>query len=220
MSETTWADIAPHLRAPFRDDEIEHKPAKGGSGKTLPYVKAPAIMDRLDAVVGPGNWSVDAGVADAETGTVRVTLTIFGVSMTDFGDSNNPKSSVGGQAFKESASDGLKRAARLFGIGRYLWQGGKAQPSPQRPSAQAAQQQQQPTPLRPEQPAQQATTVGALNPASEAQIKMIWATARGKWRMDDADLEGKIRSKYGVRVLGLSKRQASEVIEQLQGAGL
>lgn len=119
------AAVAAALTAPFPESDIETKPGKGGT--KLRYVKAPAIIRRLNAVAGPGNWSVDVAVADAETGAVRTALTVLGVTMADFGDSNNPKSGdkgVGAQVFKEAASDGLKRAARLFGIGLELWESG------------------------------------------------------------------------------------------------
>lgn len=125
------AQVAAQLTAPFPESDIETKPGKGGA--KLRYVKAPAIIRRLNSVVGAGNWSVDVAVADADSGAVRTTLTILGVAMADFGDSNNPKGGergVGAQVFKEAASDGLKRAARLFGIGLELWEGGATTTTP------------------------------------------------------------------------------------------
>lgn len=152
------AAVAAALTAPFPESDIETKPGKGGT--KLRYVKAPAIIRRLNAVAGPGNWSVDVAVADAETGAVRTALTVLGVTMADFGDSNNPKSGdkgVGAQVFKEAASDGLKRAARLFGIGLELWESGAGlapTPAQNRTAAAASPARPSPPPARTAPPAQ------------------------------------------------------------------
>lgn len=47
-------DIFAKLREPFAEHEIKWR--KGAGGMQLAYVDARAIMDRLDAVVGPANW--------------------------------------------------------------------------------------------------------------------------------------------------------------------
>lgn len=112
----TLASIFLDLCARFPMETIK---VRKGSGGEQPYLKAPAIINRLNQVVGPGNWNVDTVPVDVETGAVKVTLTILGTSMSDYGDPNNVGRTA--QAFKEASSDGLKRAARLFGIGLYLW---------------------------------------------------------------------------------------------------
>lgn len=123
MSETpTLADLHERLTARFRPDELEEKPGRG-TGK-LTYMTAEAVIRRLNEVARPGNWSTAIRGYDPATGAVHYALTILGVTMEDFGDPNNPMhgdKGVGGQAYKESCTDGLKRCARLFGIGLYLW---------------------------------------------------------------------------------------------------
>ena len=64
MSEQTTEftrEIVESLGAPFPEDEIEFLPraTSGGKALGLPYIDARSVMRRLDAAVGPGNWSFD-----------------------------------------------------------------------------------------------------------------------------------------------------------------
>ncbi len=54
-------------------------------------------------------------------------------------------------------------------------------------------------------------------PATEPQIKAIYAIARGAQAMDDAEVEARCKELYGVTPSGLSRRQASEFIDALKG---
>ena len=53
-------------------------------------------------------------------------------------------------------------------------------------------------------------------PATEPQIKAIYAIARGAQSMDDAEVEARCKELYGVPPSGLSRRQASEFIDALK----
>ena len=53
-------------------------------------------------------------------------------------------------------------------------------------------------------------------PATEPQIKAIYAIARGAQSMDDAEVEARCKELYGVTPSGLSRRQASEFIDALK----
>jgi hypothetical protein len=53
-------------------------------------------------------------------------------------------------------------------------------------------------------------------PATEPQIKAIYAIARGAQAMDDAEVEAKCVELYGVPPSGLTRRQASEFIDVLK----
>jgi hypothetical protein len=55
-------------------------------------------------------------------------------------------------------------------------------------------------------------------PATEPQIKAIYAIARGAQAMDDAEVEAKCMERYGVPPSGLTRRQASEFIDVLKGS--
>ncbi|MBI2760953.1 MAG: hypothetical protein HYX51_05955 [Chloroflexi bacterium] len=54
-------------------------------------------------------------------------------------------------------------------------------------------------------------------PATEPQIKAIFAIARGAQAMDDAEVEARCKELYGVTPSALSRRQASEFIDALKG---
>lgn len=112
-------EIFEGLSAPFLEEEVEWKAQAISKDKTkalvVPYISARAVMDRLDEVVGPENWSFDFELLP--DGTVKGKLTVFGVTKCDRG-------AIEGEAptaTKGSTSDALKRAAVLFGIGRYLY---------------------------------------------------------------------------------------------------
>lgn len=92
------------------------------------FVNARAVMQRLDDVVGPGNWSDQYRIIademrvtriDRKTGeeiTERVVevdgkLTVMGVTKSDAGESDTVKGAY---------SDTLKRNGVKWGIGRYL----------------------------------------------------------------------------------------------------
>jgi hypothetical protein len=53
-------------------------------------------------------------------------------------------------------------------------------------------------------------------PATEPQIKAIYAIARGAQAMDDAEVEARCRELYGAPPAELSRRQASEFIDVLK----
>jgi hypothetical protein len=55
-------------------------------------------------------------------------------------------------------------------------------------------------------------------PATEPQIKAIFAIARGAQSMDEAETEARCRELYGVTPSELSRRQASEFIDALKGS--
>lgn len=54
-------------------------------------------------------------------------------------------------------------------------------------------------------------------PATEPQVKAIYAIARGAQAMDDAEVEARCKELYGVTPSELSRRQASEFIDTLKG---
>ncbi|MFN8556579.1 MAG: hypothetical protein U0531_04255 [Dehalococcoidia bacterium] len=53
-------------------------------------------------------------------------------------------------------------------------------------------------------------------PATEPQVKAIYAIARGAQAMDDAEVDARCMQLYGVAPTGLSRRQASEFIDSLK----
>jgi hypothetical protein len=111
-------EVLDALGAAFPDDEIEFLPRAQSGGKALglPYIDARSVMRRLDAVVGPGNWSFDFDLLSPEGKMVKGRLTVLGVTKCDAGEA-----AAEDEVLKSAVSDALKRCAVHFGIGRYLY---------------------------------------------------------------------------------------------------
>lgn len=131
MENIITPEMAKSLASPFDDNDVKWKPqvtTKGRDKKPIErngqqvagctaHIDARAVMNRLDEVVGVGNWS-DSYFVLPNGKNVECTLTVCGVSKSDVGEPNE-----GGFAdlMKGAYSDALKRAAVKFGIGRYLY---------------------------------------------------------------------------------------------------
>lgn len=111
------------LKAKFDRKDLEWRVGQAGvkNGKPwaviLAYVDARAIMDRLDEVVGPENWTDSY---DVLPGGMMCTLAIKTpengwVHKTD----GSPETAV--ESFKGGFSKALVRTAVKWGIGRYLY---------------------------------------------------------------------------------------------------
>ena len=116
---TLTPDIVDALRAPFPWDVIEVRPGsvrKDGTGAlALAYADPRVYMARLDAVVGPANWSVEF----APWGDHRLIcrLTIFGVVKCSTGEADPHDKNAGTVAEAQA----FKRACVAFTLGRYLY---------------------------------------------------------------------------------------------------
>lgn len=128
------------LKAPFAASD--HEILRG-----YVYLKEEAITDRIEEVDPAWNWRIQeiitrdsAGDKPSQTITVVGELLIKGVARTNTGmattEQTNPRvdketgevvspSSEANEAEKSATTDSLKRAARLFGIGRYILSMGK-----------------------------------------------------------------------------------------------
>lgn len=119
---TEIQQIHKKLSKPFPASAIEWRIQSSGikDGKpwaiVLPYVTSRAIMNRLDAVVGPDRWN-DQLEYFAEGWKCKLSI-LFGDSWISHEDTA-PMTKI--EAVKGGASDALKRVAVKFGIGRYLY---------------------------------------------------------------------------------------------------
>ena len=111
-----WRKIGELLRKP-----MQTRQRKGPGGRMLSYITARDVQNRLDGVVGPGNWSTSFRVLSLEPWVVECTLTVCGASRADVGYSNAPDSEDETEPAKAAYSDGLKRAAVGFGVARWLY---------------------------------------------------------------------------------------------------
>ena len=111
-------EVLEALGAPFPEDEIEFLPRAQSGGKALglPYIDARSVMRRLDAVVGPSNWSFDFDMLSPDGKMIKGRLTVLGVTKCDAGEGSQED-----EVLKSAVSDALKRCAVHFGIGRYLY---------------------------------------------------------------------------------------------------
>lgn len=115
-------ELLKKLREPFPEDKLEWRVLRSGMKNgnpwaiVAPFIQSRAIMDRLDGVAGPENWSNDHRHEDeAFICTLRVRLDGEWVSKSDGAGATDIESVKGG------ISDAFKRAAVLWGIGRYLY---------------------------------------------------------------------------------------------------
>ena len=118
-----WNELSKDLKAPFPESEINVRVGGtfrgGASGIALPYIDARQVMERLDKVVRPQNWSDSYKVIDNQS--VVCELTIFGITKSDAGQARADNTTGEVKALKAAVSDAFKRAAVKWGIGQFLY---------------------------------------------------------------------------------------------------
>ncbi len=135
MNEDIRAKLAAPMDYKFRPGSTSKKRENGKyppgtKAMMLAFVDARDIMDRLDDVVGVGNWQSELKQVNPD-GSVMVSLSLY-LPHTEFGDSewvthvdcgykNAPDNDSESEPLKAAMSDGLKRAAVRFGVGRFLY---------------------------------------------------------------------------------------------------
>lgn len=111
------------LADPFDPKEVDFRIGQAGAGKdgkpwakVLAYVDARCIMDRLDDVVGPGNWK-DHYWKEGEGVMCGLAIKVDGewVEKVDGSEETDI------EGFKGGISKALVRAGVKWGIGRYLY---------------------------------------------------------------------------------------------------
>src|SRR5688500_14712687 len=113
-------NILTELKKPFHPSQIEWKPGSLSADKTralaIAYADVRAYQNRLDEVCGM-NWSVTYTPWGER---IVCHLTIDGVTRSSTGepDSQSERSEIAGTAAEAQA---FKRAAAMFGLGRYLY---------------------------------------------------------------------------------------------------
>jgi len=114
------------LNEPFRLDDIEWRIQSSGKGnngiwaKVLAYIDSRAVQDRLDSVCGPENWQNEIKVTEIgghSTVLCGISIRIENEWVTKW-DGAEPTDV---EPVKGGLSASMKRAAVLWGIGRYLY---------------------------------------------------------------------------------------------------
>lgn len=91
------------------------------AGRTLDYVTARTVMNRLDTVLGPENW-VDEYTPGEHSVACRLTITLpDGSKLTKCDAGGYAGMADEGDDDKSGYSDAFKRAAVKFGVGRHLY---------------------------------------------------------------------------------------------------
>jgi len=129
-------DIFAELRKPFPRELISwrvgatNKNKNGGKatkGIALAYIDARDVMQRLDDVVGPQNWQAlhphANGKTSCKVGIRNGSVTINGseIKAEEWVWKENGAGDSAMDAEKGAFSDSFKRAAVLWGVGRYLY---------------------------------------------------------------------------------------------------
>lgn len=126
------SDIATALAAPFppekvswrvgstnkrkRQQETKDQYAKATRGQALAYIDARDVMERFDEVCGPANWQCRYPHAGTKT------VCEIGVKLDDeWIWKSNGAGDTDIEGDKGAMSDAFKRAAVLWGVGRYLY---------------------------------------------------------------------------------------------------
>lgn len=121
MKTRTWDTVCAELAEPFKDEDVFWRidRAYGNWARVLCYLDARAVMDRLDATVGPENWQdsyreTASGKNICEL-SIRTKATESWVTKSDGAGNTNIEGDKGG------LSDAFKRAGVKWGIGRDLY---------------------------------------------------------------------------------------------------
>lgn len=108
------------LSKPFRGTQISWRvgatTTDKNKGLPLAYIDARDVMDRLDEVCGPANWQAKYSHAEKRV-ICEISILIDGHWVTKA----NGAGDTDVEADKGAISDAFKRAAVLWGIGRYLY---------------------------------------------------------------------------------------------------
>ena len=115
------SDMFAALSAPFPPEAISWRPGSTNKDKTkaraLAYLDARDVMQRLDEVCGPGNWQ--SRYVPMPNGTTCCEIGIHSEREWIWKANGAGNTDIEGE--KGGYSDAFKRAAVLWGIGRYLY---------------------------------------------------------------------------------------------------
>jgi len=109
------------LSDPFAENQVHWRVGRKTKDRTsamvLAYLDARDVMNRLDAVVGPENWSDEY----TETASGRVICKLSIKTRSGWVSKSDAAGDTAVEGEKGAVSDAFKRAAVKFGIGRYLY---------------------------------------------------------------------------------------------------
>ena len=195
------------LMRPFSD--IRTRP--GRNGGSISYIEGHAIVQRLNEALG-GDWSfrvLEHQVLEQEV-LVLVELRAGEVIKHAFGGSELTRTREGkvvsvADDLKSAATDALKKAATLLGVGLYLYGPEEAPAPPQGPK------------LVPPVPEGEEPGVPDTNRLTRRQAEFIAKLAKTNG-LGRGELEELARKRYGKTSAFLTVREASDLIAALNAA--
>ena len=207
MNDTVGA-----LLRPFPNDRIKERP--GHNGKPLSYIEGHTVILRLVEVFGLA-WSFR--ILQHEIGNHQVIvlgeLKVGDTTRQAFGGSDITRTRDNGQSLsvaddlKAAATDALKKAATLLGVGLHLY--GDANDNYPAMSTHPGEQSRQSTPHN---------RNGNGLRLSRKQLAYIQRLAQSN-SLARGDLEDLARARFGKSCAYLTSREASDFIDQLQAPG-
>jgi hypothetical protein len=202
------------LEKPFAPEQIKQR--KGSFGDVLDYIEGVTVVQRLNECLN-GDWAfevLDHRIYEEEV-VVLGKLTLEGISKAQFGKSKitrtrDNKSIVSmGDDLKAAATDALKKCATLFGVGLHLYFD-----APQNGNGQHSNQQ-----VRTNSHENGGDSPGNDNGRLTAkQLSAIFSLAKGR-QWSNKDVRDFTHEMFGKMPDFLTKREASAVIQHLQGSG-
>ncbi len=211
-------EIQKALAAFFRADQVRARPGvlSGDKQKALVvwYVPPEHVQQRLDDVLGVDGWQSECEVTEGGCVVTRLTVWVDGRAVTRTDAGAPSKQPDPGDRLKAAFTQGLKRAAGLFGVGRYLknvpatWaeldQSGKRfKAAPKLPAAFLPPPVSAPTPPPPEPPAPAPKAPpperrpAAKAPAAPATLPATGEELRARLQLRDAQLAAQGRCRPG-----------------------
>lgn len=226
------------LNRPFSSQQIKKR--KTSMGFTLEYIETHTVITRLNEVFA-GQWSfkiLDHKFLDDDV-VVLGELTAEGVVKQQFGSCELSQEAEDGMvlsmgdALKAAASDALKKAATLFGVGLHLYGANfstpdlmpdhPAEPAPSSvatsPDEEFAYAAPPPEPLTVSESDIDALLGDTAQPDSlitDLQLAEILDLAR-KRKFSKDQVEQRAQSRYGRGLKDLSQFEADEILEKLKG---
>jgi hypothetical protein len=208
------------LAAPIPHHLVKVRP--GGGGKQLRYIEAATVRERLNAVIGPANWSSSIEV-HRNCMVCSLTLTLPSgrmISRAGVGGYPDAQNADTGRGLSEedrpkaAATDALKRAGLEFGIGAELYEDGHhgnrgSQQVGHRQDPARQQQRQDDRRSPPRRP-------GELPPFRGSNGRALFAWAKENGVIEDINNIGR-RADYAPRMVDWSDSQVIAAYGELAG---
>lgn len=172
---TSHPDLFTALAAPFEQGELKNR---SQGGRTLHYITARTVMNRLDAVLGPENWWDEFSSISDNSILCKLTIRLpDGSTLTKADAGGCAGMADSGDDDKSSYSDALKRAAVKFGVARYLY--GDGVPSFVMARAPESEEATRPFPGPRPRPVPTPPPTPAPTPPATNQVKGQWGNGKG-----------------------------------------